>query len=253
MSKGPQKAEKRAVRELVEQQKQQAAQLGQQEQQVFDEAVQEVIKGQEFLNRLMRGDRQALMQAIAPASEQSALQTQQAIRQIQQQMPRGGAEQLAEQQAQIQQGASIGNLIAQAYTGSFPSALQTGLTTRGMAPSLAYGASQAASVAGHTLGALEQAEAMGGEAKAQLFSSLASTGGYLGGRALGAPSPSPSLLLNLPVLPRDVPNLMPDYPTFGPPEIANPNWSPYLPWWLTASPPSPLSWTYTQQFGTGGF
>jgi hypothetical protein len=256
MGKGPQKAEKQAARQLSQQEMEIMRQLAQQQQQLFGQGGGLLGQGLGFFQRLISGDRQAMMQAAAPAAQQLALQTEQTIRQLQQQMPRGGAEQLAEAQTRIQEGANIGNLLAQAYTQAFPGVMQAGLSEMGLSPQYAFGASQAGSVAGQAIGQLAQAEAMGGEAKAQVLGQLAGVGGYLGGVAMGAPSSIPmgQLLLNLP-LPQTVPPYIgpPSYGPLEPPTIGPPAW-PEFPSWLTpAPPPAPLGSMPTQQFGTGGF
>jgi hypothetical protein len=187
MSKGPSDAEKQAMRQLSQEQMKIMQQLAQQQRQLFGQGAGLFGQGLGFYQALMSGDRPTMLSALAPAVRGYDEQTRQVLSQIFQQMPRSGTQQLAAEQARTQQAASIGNLLTQAYTGAFPSVMQAGMSELGYAPQYAFGASQAGSVAGQTLGQLAQAEAMGGAAKAEVLSRVLGSAGYLGGIAMGAP------------------------------------------------------------------
>jgi hypothetical protein len=73
-----------------------------------------------FYTQLSTGNPQAIQTATAPATEQIAKNYQGAIQNIQTTMPRGGAQDLAVQQAEISKAGQIGSTDANAYLGSFP-------------------------------------------------------------------------------------------------------------------------------------
>jgi hypothetical protein len=73
-----------------------------------------------FYTQLSTGNPQAIQTATAPATEQIAKNYQQAIQNIKTTQPRGGAQDLAVQQAQISEAGQIGSTQANAYLGSFP-------------------------------------------------------------------------------------------------------------------------------------
>lgn len=73
-----------------------------------------------FYQQLASGNAADIQKATAPATEQIAANYQQAINNLKQNMPRGGAQDLAVEEAGISKAGAIGSTEAQAYLGSFP-------------------------------------------------------------------------------------------------------------------------------------
>jgi hypothetical protein len=75
---------------------------------------------EQFYRQLASGDPGAIQRLTAPATEKIAANYNSAIQNISQNMPRGGAKDLAVEEAQISKSGAIGSTEAQAYLGAFP-------------------------------------------------------------------------------------------------------------------------------------
>jgi len=95
-------------------------QQNQRSQQLYNLTYPGIQSAESFYQQLSTGNPQAIQTATAPATEQIAKNYQQASQNISQTMPRGGARDLALQQAQISEAGQIGSTEANAYLGSFP-------------------------------------------------------------------------------------------------------------------------------------
>lgn len=126
-----------------------------------------------FYKTLASGDPAQIQKATAPATEAIASNYERAKSNISENMPRGGARDLAIQEADISKAAQIGGTKAQAYLGSFPALAS--LAGQGIGLSLnevstALSAFQGASASNQSAGNME------GEGKAQTLGFIASLG-----------------------------------------------------------------------------
>lgn len=79
-----------------------------------------------FYSSLASGDPDLISKIIAPASQQIQTATAGAKQNILNTAPAGGEKNLAIEQADVSQGAQIGNLASQGYTAAFPALAQLG-------------------------------------------------------------------------------------------------------------------------------
>lgn len=133
-----------------------------------------------FYKALSTGDPAAIQRATAPATEQIAKNYNQTATALSSEMPRGGARDLALQEAQISKEGAIGSTQAQAYLGSFPAlanlagqGIGLSLNEVGAALSAFSGASSSLTGASQSNQALANMETAG---KAQTLGFLASLG-----------------------------------------------------------------------------
>jgi|ERR1700683_3864532 len=154
-----------------------------QSQQLFNTSFPGLQTAENYYNQLASGNQQQIFNAIAPAVGQINTASQGAAQNIAQNMPRGGAEQLAQAQNQNQRAGQIGNLATSAYTGSFPALASLSQGGLGLANNTASNAISAGSSAGQSNAALMQAQAEGKGAEMGFGGSLASAGGQLGSAA----------------------------------------------------------------------
>lgn len=136
-------------------------------------------KATEYYTTLASGDPQAIATAVAPATQQITSASEQAKKNIEMQTPRGGAQRLGKEYADIQAAGQIGNLTTQAFT-SAPAALaqlgqgQIGLSINEIANAIAAMGGQ-----GEQLGAIGAQKAAGKEA------TMGFLGDLVGGLAFG--------------------------------------------------------------------
>lgn len=136
-------------------------------QQLYDLTEPGMKTAESFYQQLASGNPQAIQTATAPATEKIASSYNQAITNIGQNMPRGGAKDLAVQEAEISKAGAIGGTEAQAYLGA-PTALANlaqggiGLSVNEMTQALSAfsGASSSNQAAGQMQGA-GKAETLG--------------------------------------------------------------------------------------------
>jgi hypothetical protein len=138
-----------------------------------------------FYSSLATGNPGTIARAIAPAAQQVDAATAGARQNILNNAPAGGEKNLALEQADVNQGAQIGNLASQGYNNSFNALAQLGQGGIGQSSYLAgtgiYGTSAGSNILSN-LGN-QQIEQKG--ASMGSLGSLLGTGGYLGGAALG--------------------------------------------------------------------
>ena len=95
-------------------------QAQQQGSQLFQASFPGFQTAESYYQQLASGNPQQISAAVGPAVGQINAASQSAVQNIQQNMPRGGAEQLAVANVEQQRAGQIGNLSTQAYTSSFP-------------------------------------------------------------------------------------------------------------------------------------
>ena len=142
---------------------------------------------------LASGSPQAISTAIAPAAQQIQQATASAKQNIIQNAPAGGEKDLAIEQADVNQGAQIGQVASQGYLGSFGALGQLGAQTTGQST---QATSEALSGLGEGLsgyGQIGNQQLQGQQLQLQqkgeqlgLFGSLAGGAASLGGAAIGA-------------------------------------------------------------------
>lgn len=93
---------------------------------LFNMALPGLEKSESYYGKLASGDPNALARANAPAIQQITGQSDQQLKNIMQNAPRGGARDLALSEADLSKGASISNLTTGSYTNSFGSLANLG-------------------------------------------------------------------------------------------------------------------------------
>lgn len=93
---------------------------------LFNLALPGLEKSESYYNKLATGDPNALARANAPAIQSITGQSNQQIKNIEQNSPRGGARDLALSEADLSKGAQISNLTTGSYTNSFGSLASLG-------------------------------------------------------------------------------------------------------------------------------
>lgn len=109
--------------DVMSQTGQQSAQQGSA---LFNLALPGLQKAQSYYGKLSSGDPNALATANAPAIQSITGQSNESLKRIFQDAPRGGAKDLAIADADLSKGAQISNLTTGSYLGSFPSLAQLG-------------------------------------------------------------------------------------------------------------------------------
>ena len=147
--------------------------------QLFDVGMPSIKKATDYYSTLASGDPQAIATAVAPATQQITAASEQAKQNIELQTPRGGAQRLGKEYADIQAAGEVGKLTTQAFT-SAPAALaQIGQGTLGLSINEIANAIAALGGKGGQLSDIGAQKAAGKEA---LMSSL---GGIAGGIGAG--------------------------------------------------------------------
>ena len=93
---------------------------------LFNLALPGLEKATSYYGKLASGDPNALARANAPAIQSITGQSNDALKNIMQNAPRGGARDLAISDAELSKGSQISNLTTQSYTGAFPSLASLG-------------------------------------------------------------------------------------------------------------------------------
>lgn len=96
-----------------------AQQQGANAQQLFGESQPGFNSAEQFYSALSTGDPSAIMRATAPATQQIGQATASAKGNILDSAPNGGEKNLALEQADVNQGAQVGNTASQGYLNSF--------------------------------------------------------------------------------------------------------------------------------------
>lgn len=96
-----------------------AQQQSQNSSQLFNASFPGFNKAEDFYSSLASGDPAAISRAIAPATQQINQATTSAKANIMNNSPNGGEKNLALEQADVSQGAQVGNTASQGYLNSF--------------------------------------------------------------------------------------------------------------------------------------
>lgn len=137
---------------------------------------------EDFYKHLASGDKGAIQRSTAPATEQIAGNYEQAVKNLSENMPRGGAKDLAVQEAEISKSGAIGSTEANAYLGAFPALAS--LAQGGIGLSINE-VTQALSAFSGASSSNQAAANMQGAGKAQTLGFLGSLGGAAGEAAGG--------------------------------------------------------------------
>lgn len=162
---------------LMTQQTQQGAQL-------FNLTEPGLGIAENYYKALSSGDPNKIFTAIAPATEQINAQSARAAQQITENTPRGGVQQLALAQNQIQKSGQIGNLATSAYTGSFQDLAALAGQGIGLSVNEISNAIAAASASNQALGNVGQEQAAGKASSMGFLGSLVSAAGEIGAAAV---------------------------------------------------------------------
>jgi len=120
--KGPTAQEQATQQEITQGQLGSEQQQQAQSSQLYNLTEPGLQTAENYYKQLASGNPQSIQTATAPATEAIAGNYNQAVKNIQQNMPRGGAQDLAVQEAEISKAGAIGGTQAQAYLGA-PTAL----------------------------------------------------------------------------------------------------------------------------------
>lgn len=118
--KGPSQQTQDTQSQLTSEQIALANQQNQRSQTLFNTTEPGLGIAENFYTSLASGDKGAIQRSTAPATEQIASNYNQAIQNLSENMPRGGAKDLAVQEANISKAGAIGSTESQAYLGAFP-------------------------------------------------------------------------------------------------------------------------------------
>lgn len=146
-------------------------------------------QAENYYQKLASGDQQQIFSAIAPAVGQINTASQGAAKNIAQNMPRGGVEQLAQANLQQQRAGQVGNLATQAYTSSFPALASLSQGGIGLAANEVANAIGAGQVGSQSNQAVMQAQSQGKGSTLGFAGSLAGAGGEKGAASKLATAP----------------------------------------------------------------
>ena len=146
-----------------------------------------------YYETLASGDPAALARAVAPASNQIALNTAATKQEIRDTLPRGGAEQLAEAEASISGAAQRGQLTSSAYLSAFPALANLGEGLGGLSISNVNSAISAFSGASSSNEAAGQMQEAQKEAQLGFIGGLAQDAATIGATVLTAGAAAPAM------------------------------------------------------------
>jgi len=141
-----------------------------------------------FYSQLASGNPQAIQTATAPATEQIAANYNQAATNMSQNMPRGGAKDLAVQEAQISKAGAIGGTEAQAYLQAPQALAQLAQSGIGLSVNEVSQALSAFSGASNSNQAVIQAKSAAKGQTLGLIGALGQQGAQLGSSGIGGKS-----------------------------------------------------------------
>jgi hypothetical protein len=174
---GPSSSTENTQNQITQQQLSLEQQQQQQSNQLFNLSYPGLQTASQYYTNLASGAPQAIATATAPAVGQINAASQSAVQQIQQNMPRGGAEQLAVSNVEQQRAGQIGNLATQSYTGAFPALASLSQGGMGLSINEIANAISAGSVASGSNANLMNAQAQGKASTMGFFGSLAGAAG----------------------------------------------------------------------------
>jgi hypothetical protein len=124
--------------------------------------------------KLATGDPETMWKEVAPGAEQITQKFDQAKKNISENAPRGGARDLAMEEADISKAGAVGNLVNQSYTSAFPALANLAGKGIGLSINEVGNAIAAFGGASNTLGNLAQQQEAG---KASSLGFLSAMGG----------------------------------------------------------------------------
>lgn len=130
-----------------------------------------------YYAKLASGDAGEIMSAIAPGIAGITSATEGAKQSIRTTMPRGGAQDLALEEADISKAGQVGNLKVQSYTSSFPALASLFSGGAGISVNQIANAIASAQGASSTVGAIGQEQAQGKATTMGFLGSLAGAAG----------------------------------------------------------------------------
>lgn len=136
-----------------------------------------LITAENYYSSLASGDASKIQAAIAPAASGITSNTEQAKKMITDSTPRGGAQDLALQEADISKAGQIGNLQTQAFTSSFPALASLFSGGAGISVNEISNAIASAQGASQTTAAIGQEKAQGKASTMGFLGSLSSAAG----------------------------------------------------------------------------
>lgn len=147
-------------------------------------------QSENYYSQLASGNPQQIFAATAPAVGQINTATQGAAKNIAENSPRGGVEQMAQANLQQQRAGQVGNLATQAYTSSFPALASLSQGGLGLAANEVSNAISAGSSASSSNQAVMQQQTAEKGSTLGFLGSLAGMGGDIAGGALMNPNNS---------------------------------------------------------------
>jgi hypothetical protein len=149
---------------------------------LFNLALPGLEKANTYYGKLASGDPNALARANAPAIQQVTGQSDQQLKNIMQNAPRGGARDLAISDADLSKGAQISNLTTGSYVGAFPSLASLGGQNVGQGNQATSTGIQGMNAAANQYGNLQQIQNQQKQEQLGLYTGLAgSAASFAGG------------------------------------------------------------------------
>lgn len=152
--------------------------------QLFNASFPGMVQSEQQAQTLASGDPYAIARAISPVAQQTSIATSAAKQNILNSGPAGGEKNLALEQADVNQGAKVGDAATQGYLNSFNALASMGATGTGLGISSAGAATSGFNSAGslsvqqEQLGIQQKGNTLGA------FSSLGSDAATIGAAAL---------------------------------------------------------------------
>jgi hypothetical protein len=153
---------------------------------LFNLAFPGMQQADNFYSALASGSPNAIAAVTAPAAQQVQQATAGAKQNILSTAPAGGERNLAIEHADVNQGAQIGSLASQGYTGSFNALAQMGGQGVGLGQGAANSAVSAGSAAGQQWGSIVNENTAQKGATMGAFGSVLGAGAQLGSAAIMA-------------------------------------------------------------------
>ncbi len=183
-NKGPSQKTQDTQNQLTQAQIATQQQQQQQSNQLFGTSFPGFKQAESYYQALASGDPSKTAAAIGPAVGNINTQSQSAVKQIRDNMPRGGAEQVAEGNVEQQRAGQIGNLTTQAYTGAFPALGALSQGGIGLASNEISNAIQAGAAGSQSNAQSASMQTQGKASTMSFLASLVGAGGQIGAAAL---------------------------------------------------------------------
>jgi len=183
-SSGPSKETQAAEGRLADSEVQIGQASNQRAQQLFDIALPGLQTSENFYNTAATGDPSALQRITGPASQQISAATDAAKKNIQANTPRGGAQDLALEEADVQAAGQKGQVATNAYLGAFPALASLGGQNVGLSGNQTSNAIAGYNAASGTYNNLEQQQAAGKASGLGFAGGLAGSAAQVGASAL---------------------------------------------------------------------